>query len=151
MRLGAYTTLPNPTGIELYAGRLMTANLTYGGFRAQNFARYYATANPNPGTSLPAFTTLTRIKLTWGNLSATEINALRAAFDAASIGYVRLQCPGLGLTYANTVDTAMVIVDSAADNLSIDMMQGYAANGEGPLVYDAQASFLVQTWYEVSP
>jgi hypothetical protein len=141
-------TIPNPTEMQRDMGRVAAANLTYGGLRVQLVTRYYASANPNPGTMPPASIGLNRIVLTWANLSATELTALQNGFDAAAINYVLLQCPTIGVTYNNVADQVMVTVDPAAPTLGISATQGYAANGEGPLVYDAQATFLVQTFYE---
>jgi hypothetical protein len=141
-------TIPNPTEIGRDMGRVAAANMTYGGLRLQWLVRYYASANPNPGTTPAATIALNRITLTWGGLGASELAALQNGFDAASINYVLLQCPELGLTYNNVANQAMVTVDPASPGLAIAAQQGYTGSGEGPLVYDAQAAFLVQTFYE---
>lgn len=147
MKLATYT-IPNPTEIGRDMGRVTAANLTYGGLRVQRITRVYASANPNPGTTPAASIGMNRLTLTWGGLGASELTALQNGFDAASTDYVLLECPGVGLAYNNVADRAMVTVDPAAAPLAIEALQGYTESGEGPLVYDAQATFLVQTFYE---
>jgi len=143
MILGVFS-LPNPSELNIVSGRVITANLTYGGFRTQVFKRYYASYGINPANSIP----IQRIKLTWANLSMSEMATLRLAVSTANTNYVRLECPGLGISYGGDSDTAMVTVDPETDNMTSDSMQGFTDSGEGPLVYDAQATFIVQTWYE---
>lgn len=129
-------------------GRVTSANQTYGGMRVQIITRYYASANPNPGTTQAASIGINRLTLTWGGLSISELTALQNGFDAASTDYVLLECVGIGLSHNNVADRAMVTVDPASPALALQATQGYAASGEGPLVYDAQATFLVQSFYE---
>ena len=129
-------------------GRVTSANQTYGGMRVQIITRYYASTNPNPGTTQAASIGINRLTLTWGGLSISELTALQNGFDAASTDYVLLECVGIGHSYNNVADRAMVTVDPASPTLAVETMQGYAEGESIPLVHDAQATFLVQTFYE---
>lgn len=143
MILGAYTTLANPGQVDRSPYTIMSGNLTPTGYKFQFTRRYYASTVGDPSAPIQGH----RIRVMWSNLTATELTAIRAAHLAAVMGYVKMTVPRLGLSHQGEEDTQYVTVDPEDDQLDVTWEQGWI-DGEGPIVYQASASFLTQTYFE---
>lgn len=146
MILGTYEELANPTQIQSSAFTVVAGNLVMGGVKMQPLLRYWGSDVFPAGQPIRGY----RFRLTWTGLSQTEMTALYAAHQAAVLGYVKLSVKSLGVSFNGVADEYYVTVDAQSPALATNWQQGYADDGEGPVVYDAEAYFVGTTVWDTA-
>lgn len=145
MILGIYENVANPSQIQSAPFSVVAGNLAMGGVKMQRLTRYWGSDVFPAGQTIRGF----RFRLTWSGLSQSEMETLYDAHQAAVTGYVRLKTKDLGVTFDNTLtDEYYVTVDSQSPALATNWQPGYANDGTGPVVYDAEAYFVGTTVWD---
>ena len=146
MILGAYNTLPNPVQIQVAPFSVVAGNVAMGGVKMQRLIRCWTTSVFPANQTIRGY----RFRLVWQDLAQSDMEQLRLAHQAAVVSYVLLSAKDLGVSFNGQADQYYVIVDPKNQNLNVTWQQGYAPYGstyEGPVVYNAEASFIGATYW----
>ena len=146
MILGTYTTLPNPVQIQSAPFSVVAGNVAMGGVKMQRLIRCWTTSVFPAGQPIRGY----RFRLIWQGLAASDMDQLRLAHQAAVVSYVLLSAKDLGVSFNGVQDQYYVIVDPQNQRLNVTWEQGYALyenTYEGPVVYNAEASFVGTTYW----
>ena len=129
----AALTMANPTSVDIDGVPLVAVNVTYSGPSALYLTHDTAF---NRGIHVLSFV--------WENLNATELANIRVAWQLTAASYQTLVFDDIALAaiLAVTDETSVTVFPDSG--LDVEFMQGWDLVANGPVMYQASASFVTQ-------
>lgn len=126
-------TIANPVAIDVDSVPLAALNIRYGGQKA-----FYLTQSTTDKQGIHV------IKIRWESLNGGEMDTVQLAWQYAANGYVSFVFTDLALAAVLGVTDTTQIMVYPGSSLDKDWMQSWDTAGNGPILWDANATFVTR-------
>jgi len=126
-------TIPNPVTVDVDSVPLAALNIRYGGQKA-----FYLTQST---TDLQGIHVL---KIAWQSLNGGEMDTVQLAWQYAANGYVSFVFTDLALAAVLGVTDTTQIMVYPGSSLDKEWLQAWDSAGNGPILWDAVATFVTR-------